>query len=180
MANYEFFADRITCNGSTFPAEYSISPTRTVFVFARVPEKPEPVRIRISPEDELYTAALAAAEDSRHGTPPQQERPTPPEPIQEPAQEERRENISEAARPVPEKSFIGSTIQGKGWRILFDGEAGRTRILFDAQPTAKAKKAVEMAGFYFSALHNSWNKKLTWKAYRAAQELTGKLNKIYA
>lgn len=282
MNNYEFYAEKIICNGKTFPVEYSVSPTKTVFIFAVVPGKPEPVRIRFAPDHELYSAALAAAESQQSnnaphdpkpeerpkticedkeeeekkmsfagmnvaftgtcpkmqrkdmiahvrrlggcgydtintscnflvvgekpgsrqldraarwsvkkitwqewwlmafGTPAETDAETPPDPVREPAQEERRENISQAADAIPEKSFVGSTIQGKGWRILFDEKMSRTRIIFDDQPTPKAQKAMEKAGFYFSRLHNSWNKKLTWKAYRAAQELTGKLNKIYA
>ena len=46
-------------------------------------------------------------------------------------------------------------------------------------PSKKAIKAVENAGFYYSSKMNSWNKKLTFKAYRAAQELAKELTKAY-
>ncbi len=44
------------------------------------------------------------------------------------------------------KDFIGTTITGHGWRILFDAETSRTRVMFDAAPTDAARAAVENAG----------------------------------
>lgn len=82
-----------------------------------------------------------------------------------------------AAAPM-DKSWIGTAITGKGWNIAFDQQAGRTRVLFQAQPTDAQKAAVENAGFYWSAQLNSWNKKLTCKAYRAAQALAVALNAL--
>lgn len=83
-------------------------------------------------------------------------------------------------RPVPEKAFIGETIPGRGWRIFFDGEASRTRVIFDADPTAAARAALDKAGFYFSPNMQSFNKKLTHKAHRAALALAGELRALYA
>ena len=82
-----------------------------------------------------------------------------------------------AAVPT-DKPWIGTTITGKGWNIAFDQQAGRTRVLFQAQPTDAQKAAIENAGFYWSAQLNSWNKKLTCKAYRAAQALAVALNAL--
>ena len=92
------------------------------------------------------------------------------------------------AKPVPvqdkpagapvEKPWIGTTITGKGWNIAFDGQAGRTRVLFQAQPSTAQKAAIESAGFYWSGRLNSWNKGLTCKAYRAAQSLAVALNAL--
>ena len=122
-----------------------------------------------------------------------QEEPEAPaaETIQEepeaPAAETVQEEPEKAARdpkqargPVPEKTFIGETIQGNGWKILFDGATNRTRVIFDKAPTAAAKAATENAGFYYSSAMNSWNKKLTFKAYRAAKTLSGQLSELYA
>ena len=80
--------------------------------------------------------------------------------------------------PVIMGANIGTTITGKGWNIAFDQQAGRTRVLFQAQPTDAQKAAIENAGFYWSAQLNSWNKKLTCKAYRAAQALAVALNAL--
>ena len=82
-----------------------------------------------------------------------------------------------AAAPT-DKPWIGTTITGKGWNIAFDQQAGRTRVLFQAQPTDAQKAAIENAGFYWSAQLNSWNKKLTCKAYRAAQARAVALNAL--
>lgn len=95
----------------------------------------------------------------------------------EPVADPEPERDPKAARgPVPEKTFIGTTIEGKGWRIFFDGATERTRIILsdDAAPTVKA--AVVEAGFYYSAKMGSYNKKLTFKAYRAAKKLAEQLN----
>lgn len=78
--------------------------------------------------------------------------------------------------PVPEKTFIGSEIIGEGWKIYFDGDLNRTRFIFTSSPTPAALQAVENAGFYYSRVMNSWNKKLTFKAYRAAVALAKELN----
>lgn len=69
------------------------------------------------------------------------------------------------------KAWIGSTITGKGWRIVFDGDAQRTRVIFDAKPTAAQAAAVHAARFYYSPSMGSYNKHLTCKAYKAAQAL---------
>ena len=69
------------------------------------------------------------------------------------------------------KAWIGSTITGKGWRIVFDGDTQRTRVIFDAKPTAAQAAAVDAARFYYSPSMGSYNKHLTCKAYKAAQAL---------
>lgn len=76
------------------------------------------------------------------------------------------------------KAWIGTAIQGKGWSIAFDAAAGRTRVQVEGTPTDAQRSAIEQAGFYWSAQMNSWNKKLTCKAYRAAQALASTLNAL--
>lgn len=102
---------------------------------------------------------------------------TPAETVQE---EKSAEKAKAARGPVPEKTFIGEVIQGNGWKIIFDGETARTRIIFEELPTEAAKEALKEAGFYYSANMDSWNKKLTFKAYRAAKAISGKLSELYA
>ena len=86
---------------------------------------------------------------------------------------------AKAARgPVPEKDFIGTEITGRGWRILFDGEENRTRVIFDKVPTKEVRQIVKDAGFYWSPAMGSWNKKLTFKAYRAALDLAKALQDV--
>ena len=80
--------------------------------------------------------------------------------------------------PVPEKAFVGTTLKGKGWKILFDGDHARTRVIFTRKPSKAAREAVEKAGFYWSPVMESWNKKLTHKAFRAAQALALELRAV--
>ena len=197
MAKFDFTNDTITCAGRTFPVKFSVTPSGSVMVFVTMPDSDKPARVRFTPKDEAYPAALAAAKGELSGayeqpeTPAEEPAPVEAAPVEEPAKEH-PEIISspvEAApvepeqptpRAIPEKTFIGETITGKGWRILFDGEAQRTRVCFDAAPTDAARAAVEKAGFYFSAALNSYNKKLTFKAHRAAVALSGELAALYA
>lgn len=90
------------------------------------------------------------------------------------------DNGKAARGPVPEKTFIGTEITGKGWKVLFDGAEKRTRFIFEEDPTPAARAELDAAGFYYSPSLNSWNKKLTFKAYRAAQALAAKLSAVYA
>lgn len=219
MMNAAFTAHEITVNGKTFPAEYSISPSGTVFAFVTVQENGQPVslRIKIDPADPNHAAALAAAQQERneaHPTEPeastQQEQtetpeastePEAPAPVAEPeastqqeqteaptkpetpaqqdeATEEPARDPKQARGPVPEKNFIGLEIKGNGWKIVFDGSYGRTRVIFKRKPSMKAREAVENAGFFWSPAMQSWNKKLTFKAWRAAQTLAMELKTI--
>lgn len=86
----------------------------------------------------------------------------------------------EPAKPVAaaDNAWIGTAIEGKGWRIAFDEAAQRTRVIFAADPSAKQKAAIDAAGFYWSNTTKSWNKKLTRKAYRAALALSETLNAL--
>jgi len=90
---------------------------------------------------------------------------------------ERAENISgragneqQRAGNTPEKTFIGETITGGNWKILFDPETQRTRVFLE-NGSEKQKNAITAAGFWWSGAMNSYNKKLTFKAYRAAKAL---------
>ncbi len=81
---------------------------------------------------------------------------------------------------VPEKWFIDQALEGKSWKILFDGDAGKTRVIFPRKPSTKVLEAVKAAGFYWSPSMKSWNKGLTFKAYRAAEKLHAELYKLTA
>lgn len=212
MINAAFTAHEITVNGKTFPAEYSISPSGTVFAFVTVQENGQPVslRIKIDPADPNHAAALAAAQQERNEAHPaepeaptqqeQDEAPAPDAEPETPAQQEQTEapaepeapapqeqdepheeparNPKQARGPVPEKNFIGLEIKGNGWKIVFDGSYDRTRVIFKRKPSTKAREAVENAGFFWSPVMQSWNKKLTFKAWRAAQSLAMELKTI--
>ena len=183
MAKFEFTADSITCAGRKFPAKYSVTPSGAVMVFVTMPDADKPARVRFTPSEEAYPAALAAAkgETPAPAEIEQHAEEAAPVEIEQPAEEPAPAEIEQPTpRTMPEKTFIGTAITGKGWRILFDADTQRTRVCFDAEPSAAARAAVEKAGFYFSAALNSYNKKLTFKAHRAAVALSGELAAICA
>ena len=186
---FSFTADSITVKGKTFPAEYSVTPSGAVFVFVQLEGKPEKTRIRFNPDHAQHAEALAAARNEKPAAVPAPAADERPESIHAdkaeeapaaPAADPASASVGKATRgPVPEKTFIGQSIVGNGWKILFDGETSRTRIIFESNPTDAARAALDNAGFYFSAAMNSWNKKLTFKAFRAAQALAGELSALY-
>lgn len=219
-----FTLDTLSINGQTFPAQYSVTPTGTVYAFVTVQENGQPVnlRVKIEPSEAAYAAALAAAQQRTQEV--QQPEPAPaakpkaqrkpkapkaatvpasepapaaqPEPAQDPApaaaepaaevqpapvQAEPAPAAQPAPAAVPGKPFVGTELTGTGWRILFDQEHNRTRVILDQDTApAAAREAVEQAGFYWSAVLSSWNKKLTHKAHRAAQALALQLQALGA
>lgn len=162
-----FTRDSLTIDGITRPAEYSVTPAGTVFVFVAVDVdgQERKVRIKIPADDPRYAAALAAAQEPQ------------PEPEQ-PAQEQPARDPKQARGPVPDKAFIGLEIKGKGWKIVFDGSYDRTRVIFKRKPSSAAREALDKHGFFWSPAMQSWNKKLTHKAFRAAQALALELRTI--
>lgn len=94
----------------------------------------------------------------------------PEVPEQQPEQQRRAD--------IPEKTWIGTAIQGAGYRMEFSQENERTMILFDGKPTDAARMIVEETGFYYSGRLGAWVKGLTWKAYRAANRAAERLNAL--
>ena len=82
--------------------------------------------------------------------------------------------------PVPEKTFKNEVIAGNGWSIVFDAGCNRTRVIITDPVKAAAKPIVEEAGFYYSKAMDSWNKKLTFRARRAAVALADRLRAALA
>jgi len=77
-----------------------------------------------------------------------------------------KRKASVTVRPDDRKfEFIGMEIKGNGWKITFDGNYDRTRVIFKKRPSDTVRAAVKAAGFYWSPVLKSWNKKLTRKAY---------------
>lgn len=140
---------------------------------ARAAEQEKPAAAPVeTPATAPVETPAAPVETARPETISTDETPAPARPDRAP--------LDKPARgPVPEKTFIGQAITGTGWKILFDGETARTRVIFESNPTDAARAALDKAGFFFSAGMNSWNKKLTFKAYRAAQALAAELSALY-
>ena len=145
-------------------------------------DKPAPVQAAPAPVDKPAPAKRSHKSKGirRPDVPaqPVQDKPSAPAKKPAPVQAAPAPVQDKPAAAPTDKPWIGTTITGKGWNIAFDQQAGRTRVLFQAQPTDAQKAAIENAGFYWSAQLNSWNKKLTCKAYRAAQALAVALNAL--
>ena len=124
--------------------------------------------------------------EAKAAKPAKQAKPAKPAKQAKPAAEPAKPVAKAAAKPaepakpvVPaDNAWIGTAIEGKGWRIAFDEATQRTRVIFAADPSAKQKAAIDAAGFFWSNTTKSWNKKLTRKAYRAAVALSETLNAI--
>ena len=186
-----FTRDSLTIDGITRPAEYSVTPAGTVFVFVNVDVdgQERKVRIKIPADDPRYDAALAAAQEPEPQPEPEQADALPELPAQakqQPADAEQEQaqaeqparNPKQARGPVPDKAFVGLEIKGKGWKIVFDGSYDRTRVIFKRKPSNAAREALDKHGFFWSPAMQSWNKKLTHKAFRAAQALALELRTI--
>lgn len=179
----EIAPDHITHDGTVIPAEWCISYTgRSVHAFATIDG--DTFRVTFTSEcGELFTAALAAAKRGETtpvdgddlaiilGTAtliPKKQKPAEPNPDKQRHGE------------VPDKWFIGQALEGKSWRIFFDGDAGKTRVIFPRKPSAAILEAVKAAGFYWSPALKSWNKGLTFRAFRAAEKLHAELHALTA
>ena len=127
-------------------------------------QAPAPVQADAKP-----AKAPKAAKPKAKPAPVEAPKAQAPAPVQDAAQAVSKP-AAVAAQAVC-KAWIGSTITGKGWRIVFDGDAQRTRVIFDAKPTVAQAAAVDAARFYYSPSMGSYNKHLTCKAYKAAQAL---------
>ena len=178
-ANTWTFTPASVCvNGRELPAEYSLARTGDVYVFAKWGDMP--VRMHVGVDMPMYADCLAAAKA------PKAAKPAAPAPAPAKAQD-KPAPVQDAPKPAPvqdmqaapaAKPWVGTTIEGKGWRIAFDQVAQRTRVVFDGAPTDAQKAAVLGAGFFWSTAMGSYNKHLTTKAFRAAQTLAAALNAL--
>ena len=131
--------------------------------------KAKPAPVQDAPKPAKAPKTPKAAKPKAKPAPVEAPKAQAPAPVQDAAQAVSKP-AADAAQAVC-KAWIGSTITGKGWRIVFDGDAQRTRVIFDAKPTAAQAAAVDAARFYYSPSMGSYNKHLTCKAYKAAQAL---------
>ena len=146
-------------------------------------EQPAPEAEQEQPDEQ----PAQAEQDETPADPSQDEQPAPEaeqeQPDEQPAQAKQEQpapDPKQAHGPIPEKTFVGTSIKGARFEILFDGEAQRTRVIIPAEYRDAARATVEKAGFYYSAPLDSWNKKLTFRAYRAAVALAAELEKVLA
>ena len=200
---WKFTPASIALNGHVFEADkYAVAEKGDVYVLAKV--EGVAVRIHVGKASPVYHEALEAAvafKAQPKAVKPAEKPAEPAKPVEtkaaEPAKQAKpatkrkapakaakqpaeTKPAAEPAKPVPaaDTAWIGTTIEGKGWRVAFDEATQRTRVIFDADPSAKQRAAIDAAGFYWSNTTKSWNKKLTRKAYRAALALAETLNAI--
>ena len=177
----------------------------TIHAFVTLDDGKE-IKIDIPGDDEYYNDAAGAMDEVEKATYMAQEQPTdaptvepveaqevpadPPalEPVEAqevpadvPAVEpvEAQEQPTDA-RTIPEKTFIGTALTGRGYAIIFDKAMDRTRVILSDPTNKKARNAIKAAGFYYSPSAKSWNRRLTFKAYRAACALASQLDELTA
>ena len=149
---------------------------------AEAPKAAKPATVQDAPKAQAPAPVQDAPKAAKPAKAPKAAKPKgKPAPVQEAPKAQAPAHVQDAAQAVCKpaadaaqavcKAWIGSTITGKGWRIVFDGDAQRTRVIFDAKPTAAQAAAVDAARFYYSPSMGSYNKHLTCKAYKAAQAL---------
>lgn len=109
--------------------------------------------ITLTPADMLYSAARAAYEELQR----------------------KRAAAAAAPREVPEKIYKGMSLKGPGFEIYMDGSIDRATVTFKRKPSAEVREQVKAAGFYWSPVNRCWSRKLTNKAWAAAQDLYAKL-----
>lgn len=96
-----------------------------------------------------------------------------PEPVKaDPVTAENHSEKKTGRTEVPEKTFIGQKITGPGYEIYFNPETCRTEI----RTGSKKHQADAAAAGFYKSFRGTYNKKLTWKAYRAAVKLSEKWN----
>lgn len=195
---FAFTADSLTVKGHTFPAEYIPGDGKiTIFVTLDENDADKDAVIVVPADDPRYACIMAAINPNAA---PAESLPETPAEEAELAQEEAPNNADapeeqrpaasaeqgtgesvprnpkEAHGPVPEKPFINTRIDGTGYSIFFNGEAKRTQIHFTSDANNRMIEAAVSAGFYYSPLTDTYNKKLTFKAYRAAVALAQSYN----
>ena len=142
--------------------------------------------------------AERAAEEAAQIVPEAQEAPEErkeiisEEPTPEVAQAEQEEAKAEpeavaqtveskpARVPVKPKDFAWDALIGRGWCIVFDTGLQRTRVIVQDSIRETVAPIIRESGFYWSVNMGSYNKKLTYKAYRAALALAVKLESATA
>jgi hypothetical protein len=176
-----FYPDHVLIDGQAAAAGYSLSKkTQLITVFVDLPTG-ERAKLRFPVEHEQYAEVYAAWNESRHYSEKNAETPDLfamlNEPIARPVFDPSAMAIDmqPAARPEPKKEPATPPIIGKGFRIVFNEELSRTQIIFTKFPCKAVRELVKEAGFFWSPTNQAWQKKLTAKARRAAEEVAAKL-----
>ena len=202
MKKYTFTADSLTVcgpnfpEGKTFPVRYELQDREEmkrgqilpiIHAFATLEDGKE-IKIDIPGDDDYYNDAAAAMDDAEKAGCSASTGPTPADPVEAVEEPDAADPVEAAEEPqepakertIPEKTFIGTAITGRGYAIIFDKATERTRVILSDPTNRKARAAIKEAGFYYSPSAKSWNRKLTFRAYRAANALAAVLDKLTA
>ena len=76
-------------------------------------------------------------------------------------------------------SSLPDDIRGIGFVIQFSAPAGRIQILFDKFPPEKVRQVVKESGFYWSPTSKMWQRKITTKGIRAAQDAAQRIAALH-
>ena len=170
----EYYAALKACQEA--PADHSTEEEVPAQVEEEAPQAQEETPADHSTEEEAPAQAEEEAPQAQEEAPQAQEET----PADHSTEEAPARDPKQARGPIPEKTFAGTSINGARYKILFDDVAQRTRVIIPQEHRDALRAAVEKAGFYYSPILDSWNKKLTFKAYRAAQALALELDKLAA
>lgn len=178
FARYEMQGADELKRGETIP---------TVYIYVKVDGNT--VKIAVPGDDRYYPDACKAFQEQVQEQTPEEapaEADSEQVPEEEPAEAEPEQTPEEAPDPkkahgpIPEKTFVNTSICGERFQIIFDGSANRTRVIIPEEYRSIARDALQKAGFYWSSTMGSFNKKLTFRAYRAAVSIAAELDKILA
>lgn len=136
------------------------------------PERPEAVKPEPESEPEQAAPQPEAAAPEQPATAEPQPEAEPDKPVFVEA--------SPASYAVYQK-LAGQTLNRTGYSVTLDGEAGRIKVeLFPEAEEAgwDFKPVVLAAGYYFSGVSKTYNKRLNYKNFKKTLELMRALDKI--
>lgn len=70
-------------------------------------------------------------------------------------------------------------IRGVGFTVQFSAPADRIQILFDRCPPAAVRDVVKASGFYWSPVVKVWQRRITNKGIRAAQDVAQQIAQLH-
>ncbi len=185
-----FFPEYALIDGQAVAAQYSKAPhSQTITAFLTMTDGSK-AKIRVPVDHEQYTEAYNAwyeAWQTRKAEKAAQIANDPESdlftllntPIERPTPKQLAAAVDmiPASKPAPAEPQMPAIlpILGNGFRVVFNQVLARTQIIFPHYPGKEAIKIVSDAGFHWSPNNQAWQKKLTAKARRAAEDVAAKL-----
>ena len=148
MSTVKFTTKSMIMDGNRTKVFYTLNDDETLTVSGGL-ETGKPFVITLKPDHEHYAAARAAYNEKA----------------------EKRAKYQAEKPEKTEKWFIGQELKGNGFSILMDGSIDRATVTFKRKPSPEIREKVKAAGFYWSPTNKQWTRRLTNKAWQAAQEL---------